>query len=66
MPLAGFEPGIPASEQAKRVHALNRAATVIGSQTASVYVNLFGFHELQNTEHKFIPFYVLIFNITDG
>jgi hypothetical protein len=30
MPLVGFEPTIPAFERAKTVHALDRAATVIG------------------------------------
>jgi hypothetical protein len=30
MPRVGFEPTIPAFEQAKRVHALDRAVTVIG------------------------------------
>jgi hypothetical protein len=30
MPRAGFEPTIPASERAKTVHALDRAATVTG------------------------------------
>jgi hypothetical protein len=30
MPWVGFEPMIPAFEQAKAVHALDRAATVIG------------------------------------
>jgi hypothetical protein len=30
MPRAGFEPTIPAFERAKTVHALDRAATVIG------------------------------------
>jgi hypothetical protein len=30
MPLVGFEPTIPAFEQAKTVHALHRAATMIG------------------------------------
>jgi hypothetical protein len=30
MPSAGFEPAIPASELAKTVHALGRAATVTG------------------------------------
>jgi hypothetical protein len=30
MPEVGFEPTIPAFERAKRVHALARAATVIG------------------------------------
>jgi hypothetical protein len=31
MPWMGFEPTIPASERAKAVHALDRAATVTGS-----------------------------------
>jgi hypothetical protein len=35
MPCVGFEPTIPASEQAKTVHALGRTATMTGS---SVYV----------------------------
>jgi hypothetical protein len=30
MPLVGFEPTTPESERAKAVHALDRAATVIG------------------------------------
>jgi hypothetical protein len=30
MPLVGFEPTIPAIEQAKTVHALVRVATLIG------------------------------------
>jgi hypothetical protein len=30
MPWVGFEPPIPALERAKTVHALDRAATVIG------------------------------------
>jgi hypothetical protein len=30
MPLEGFEPTTPVLEQAKMVHALDRAATVIG------------------------------------
>jgi hypothetical protein len=31
MPWVGFEPTIPASEQAKTVHDLDRSATVTGS-----------------------------------
>jgi hypothetical protein len=31
MPRLGFEPTIPVLERAKTVHALDRAATVIGS-----------------------------------
>jgi hypothetical protein len=30
MPLVGFEPNAPVFERAKTVHALDRAATVIG------------------------------------
>jgi hypothetical protein len=32
MPYVGFEPTIPAVELAKTVHALDRSATVTGSQ----------------------------------
>jgi hypothetical protein len=32
MPRVGFEPMIPVFERAKTVHALDRAATVIGNQ----------------------------------
>jgi hypothetical protein len=37
----GFEPTIPAFEREKTVHALDRAATVIGlkSHTSAVFVN---------------------------
>jgi hypothetical protein len=35
MPRVGFEPTIPVFEWAKAVHALDRAATVIGSQPIS-------------------------------
>jgi hypothetical protein len=34
MPWVGSEPTIPAFEQAKTVHALDRAATVIGFEMA--------------------------------
>jgi hypothetical protein len=33
MPVVGFEPTIAVFELAKRVYALDRAATVIGTQT---------------------------------
>jgi hypothetical protein len=33
MPLVGFEPTIPLFKRAKTVHALDRAVTVIGSDT---------------------------------
>jgi hypothetical protein len=36
MPLVGFEPTIPEFERAKTVHALDRAATVIGSFTNTI------------------------------
>jgi hypothetical protein len=35
MPRLGFEPTIPVFERAKRVHALDRAATVIGNETST-------------------------------
>jgi hypothetical protein len=34
----GFEPTIPASEQAKTVHALDRAATVTGNISIFIYM----------------------------
>jgi hypothetical protein len=34
MPLVGFELTIPASERAKTVHALDRPATVTGTDTS--------------------------------
>jgi hypothetical protein len=37
MPRVGFELTIPAFERAKTVHALNRAATVIGTQDHYLY-----------------------------
>jgi hypothetical protein len=36
MPRAGFEPTVPVLKQAKTVHALDLAATVIGLDTDSV------------------------------
>jgi hypothetical protein len=39
MPCAGFEPTIPASEQAKTVHASDRSATVTG--VPIIYLHLF-------------------------
>jgi hypothetical protein len=41
MPRVGFEHTIPAFERLKTVHALDRAATVIGP-VSSIYHNLFG------------------------
>jgi hypothetical protein len=39
MPCVGFEPTIPASEQAKTVHVLDRSATVTGTSTLLPTVN---------------------------
>jgi hypothetical protein len=39
MPQVGFEPTIPVFERAKMVHALHRAATVIGGNLHLVNVN---------------------------
>jgi hypothetical protein len=47
MPWLGFEPTIPAFERAKTVHALDRAATVIGFPFRMLFVNstmLYQFH----------------------
>jgi hypothetical protein len=38
MPRLGFEPTIPVFERAKKVHALDRAATVIGTQVGYMKV----------------------------
>jgi hypothetical protein len=46
MPRVGFEPTIPVFEQAKTVHALDRAATVIGTH----YI-----HKHEFNTPKFIP-----------
>jgi hypothetical protein len=40
MPQAGFELMIPVFERAKTVHALDRAATVIGRSTGIPHTNL--------------------------
>jgi hypothetical protein len=40
MPWGGIEPTIPASEQAKTVHALDRSATVTGN-TVITKINFF-------------------------
>jgi hypothetical protein len=47
MSRVGFEPTIPAFERAKTVHALDRAATVIGFDLSSIrffllYIRIFG------------------------
>jgi hypothetical protein len=40
MPLVGFEPTVPVFERAKTVHALDRAATVIGSPLKCTQLNI--------------------------
>jgi hypothetical protein len=37
MPQVGFESTIPAFERAKTIHALDRAATVIGNEDLRLY-----------------------------
>jgi hypothetical protein len=44
MPWVGFEPTIPTFEQAKTVHALHRATTVVGRSTISTTILLFAHH----------------------
>jgi hypothetical protein len=39
MPWVGFEPSIPAFKRAKTVHALDRAATVIGISGICLFIN---------------------------
>jgi hypothetical protein len=51
MPLVGFEPTIPAFEQAKTVHALNSAATAIGVYIQYIMIKTLRYswcHEAQN------------------
>jgi hypothetical protein len=58
MPLVGLEPTIPVIEQAKTVHALDRAATVIGSINISIcYLNsLYTAHLLWEVDiSKYFP-----------
>jgi hypothetical protein len=40
MPWVGFEPTIPMFEQAKTVHALDRAVTVVGYSSSTAEVKL--------------------------
>jgi hypothetical protein len=39
----GFEPTIPASERAKTVHALDRAATVTGYVKIQIYIYIYAY-----------------------
>jgi hypothetical protein len=39
MPVAGFEPTFPVFERAKMVHALDRAATVLGYFITYIHYN---------------------------
>jgi hypothetical protein len=48
MPHVGFEPTIPVFERAKTVHALHRAATVIGSARGIITSNHFSACPLRN------------------
>jgi hypothetical protein len=52
MPRVGFEPMIPVFERSKTVHALDRAATVIGrialQYKATIYTKLRGFSPQAN------------------
>jgi hypothetical protein len=41
MPRVGFEPTIPAFERAKTIHALDHAASVIGTLSLSIYIYIY-------------------------
>jgi hypothetical protein len=47
----GFEPTIPAFDRAKRVYALDRAATVIGCLNQLLKINM----RVDITERKVLP-----------
>jgi hypothetical protein len=58
MPRVGFEPTIPVFEQEKRVHALDRAATVIGIvnylEDVNVVISLISFRRLCNLAERLL------------
>jgi hypothetical protein len=56
MPRVGFEPTIPAFELAKTVHALDCAATVIGTHN--------NYTQIKHTK-TFYEHLILIFNFND-
>jgi hypothetical protein len=61
MPWVGFEPTIPAFERAKTVHALDRAATVIGI-ICEVGIELLNIIEIISLKGKFyfLPKYCVL------
>jgi hypothetical protein len=54
MPRVGFEPTIPVLERVKTVHALDRAASVIGSSRTTEYkrVETGGLDKMSDIENK--------------
>jgi hypothetical protein len=57
MPRVGFEPRIPVFERAKTVPALDRAATVTGTQSVYRFWNIF---EDQSSSDADVDHYVII------
>jgi hypothetical protein len=58
IPWVGFEPTIPASERAKTVHALDRAATVTGIASTIVYLlsQVKSYNLTSNVAVNYLPF----------
>jgi hypothetical protein len=52
MPPVGFEPTTPVFERAKTVHALDSAATVIGSNIHNTSVNQRNYHSPNVTDER--------------
>jgi hypothetical protein len=55
MPLVGFEPRIPVFKRAETVHALECAATMIGSETSFNFKNTTRWCRRYNSSSKAVP-----------
>jgi hypothetical protein len=58
MPQVGFEPMIPVFGRAKTVHALDRAATVIGSRQKYIYTKYV--YHTSHTRATYSPHIILL------
>jgi hypothetical protein len=63
MPCLGFEPTIPASEQAKTVHAFGRSATMTGLDTICCPVNKESNHIPGEERVLLLMYYIYIFHL---